>query len=316
MRKHLPQILLIFVFLLLIMLIISVVSGRSGGNASAFTGRDGYLFAEPGYVVGSYGDFGDVVTPVSVSPVEERFRIYPDISVNGISISRNAEITFVEDTIYVAAASVISALLPLAELEQLQEGSVVFRDTDFRCEMRSSDPYFQINEQYFYVPTEIREGMHGPMVPLTTLAQALRCTVRQDSFTGHIAVRHVCPIPKTFVYNENDLYWLSHIIFAESGNQSMPGRVAVGTVIMNRLHNSAFPNTIEEIIFQKGQFSPVDNGSIYLEPDAWSVIAAKLCLSGVREAGDSLYFNVSSMQSWASFHRPYVCTIGGHSFFL
>lgn len=75
-------------------------------------------------------------------------------------------------------------------------------------------------------------------------------------------------------YVEEDLYWLSRAIYSESGNQPMKGRIAVGTVILNRVADEAFPDTIQEVIFAPGQFSPVANGTIYRTPDEKSVIAA------------------------------------------
>ena len=96
----------------------------------------------------------------------------------------------------------------------------------------------------------------------------------------------------------------------------MKGRIAVGTVILNRVADPAFPDTVQEVIFAPRQFSPVDNGTIYLTPDTESVIAAKLCLDGAREAENCLYFNVTSMVSWADRARTLSCTIGDHNFYL
>lgn len=118
------------------------------------------------------------------------------------------------------------------------------------------------------------------------------------------------------VYPEEDLYWLSRAIYSESGNQPMAGRIAVGTVILNRVADPAFPDTIKDVVFAPRQFSPVANGTIYHDPDERSVVAAKLCLDGVREAEPCLYFNVTTMYSWADRSRTYYCTIGGHNFYL
>ena len=97
----------------------------------------------------------------------------------------------------------------------------------------------------------------------------------------------------------------------------MDGKLAVGTVIMNRVDSPRFPNTIYEVVCAPNQFTPVQNGAIYREPNAESVIAAKLILEGVRVGGNSLYFvNPSiSPNSWAQRNRPYVTTIGAHAFF-
>ena len=49
---------------------------------------------------------------------------------------------------------------------------------------------------------------------------------------------------------------LATIIYLESGNQEYVGQVAVGAVVMNRVKNPLFPNTIHDVIFAPGQFSP------------------------------------------------------------
>jgi len=154
------------------------------------------------------------------------------------------------------------------------------------------------------------------LLPAESLANALGCSVVKEPATGTLSIRRVGPVATANTYVEEDLYWLSRAIYSESGNQPMKGRIAVGTVILNRVADEAFPDTIQEVIFAPGQFSPVANGTIYRTPDEKSVIAAKLCLDGVREADGCLYFNVTSMYSWADQSRTYSCTIGGHNFYL
>jgi len=71
------------------------------------------------------------------------------------------------------------------------------------------------------------------------------------------------------------------------------------------------------VIFQKNQFSPAASGSIYREPNAESVIAAKLCLDGANTVGNALWFhNPRIVRScWATRNRTYVTTIGNHAFY-
>ena len=121
-------------------------------------------------------------------------------------------------------------------------------------------------------------------------------------------------------YDADVLYWLSRIINAEAGAEPFFGKIAVGSVIMNRVRSGEFPNDTIGVIFdtENGvQFSPVSNGSIYEEPDRDSVIAAKLTLEGVNVAGDALYFlNVSLAESyWIVNNCSYVMTVGSHDFY-
>ena len=47
---------------------------------------------------------------------------------------------------------------------------------------------------------------------------------------------------------------LAAIIECEAGNQSYEGKCAVGSVIINRVRNPRFANTIQEVIFAPGHF--------------------------------------------------------------
>ena len=111
-------------------------------------------------------------------------------------------------------------------------------------------------------------------------------------------------------YTEDDLYWLSRIISAESKGEGLRGQIAVGNVILNRVDSQEFPDTIQEVIFDRKdgvQFEPVNNLTVYDEPTAQSVLAARLALAGADAAADSLYFfNPAYSQGlWVRQNRSY-----------
>ena len=121
-------------------------------------------------------------------------------------------------------------------------------------------------------------------------------------------------------YSQDDLYWLSRIISAEAEGESFTGKLAVGSVVLNRVRSSEFPNTIDGVIFDRKngvQFTPVANGNIYKTPDADSVRAARLCLEGNIVRDDILFFMNSAIAEsfWISSNCRYVMTIGKHDFY-
>ena len=119
------------------------------------------------------------------------------------------------------------------------------------------------------------------------------------------------------VVKEDDLYWLSRIIHAEAKGESAEGRIAVGNVILNRMESDEFPDTLKGVIFQKNQFSPVSNGSIYHEPTEETLKLAQRVLDGERVVpADVLFFYnpaVVSRDSWV-WSREIVDSIGNHNF--
>lgn len=86
---------------------------------------------------------------------------------------------------------------------------------------------------------------------------------------------------KTFSYTDDDLYVLSHIISAEAGNCSEDMMLSVGSVVLNRVADDRFPDTISEVVFQEGQYSPTWDGAYYNEPtEAAQKVAKRLLEEG------------------------------------
>ena len=153
-------------------------------------------------------------------------------------------------------------------------------------------------------------------VPLRSVANLLGAEVEFVNWSTPIAVSTV-PALK---YTEEDLYWLSRIISAESRGESLLGQLAVGHVVLNRVASSQFPNTIKEVVFDTKdavQFEPVANGTIYDEPTAQSVLAAQMVLNGTRVIGDCMYFfsPALSQGTWIRENCTYFTTIGCHRFY-
>ncbi len=94
-----------------------------------------------------------------------------------------------------------------------------------------------------------------------------------------------------------DLELLSTIIYCEAGNQPYEGQLAVGSVVMNRVASSSFPNSISGVIYQSGQFSPVASGRFAYALGAGLGSscrqAAQAVLNGTRTV-DCLYFRVDT----------------------
>lgn len=121
-------------------------------------------------------------------------------------------------------------------------------------------------------------------------------------------------------YDKDDLYWLSRIIHAESQGEPFLGKLAVGTVILNRMDAPQFPATIYDVIFDRRngiQFTPTANGAIHQTPGEESVLAAKICLEDTRLSEDILYFLNRRIATsfWIVENCRFVMEIGGHSFY-
>lgn len=116
--------------------------------------------------------------------------------------------------------------------------------------------------------------------------------------------------------SEKDL--LGRLVHAEAKGESFDGKVAVATVVLNRVKDASFPNTVEGVVYQSGQFSPVTNGAINNVPSADSIKAVDEAIRIVNagQSDGSLYFYNPRTAINTSFleARPTVKTIGNHTF--
>lgn len=83
-----------------------------------------------------------------------------------------------------------------------------------------------------------------------------------------------------YVPTDSDLYLLGAIIQCESDGEPYEGKLAVGSVVLNRVKSSYFPNTISGVIYQSGQFSPVASGRLAYRLEAG---VNSVCLQAAQE---------------------------------
>jgi N-acetylmuramoyl-L-alanine amidase len=195
--------------------------------------------------------------------------------------------------------------------------------TNLKIEAVENSLYISANDRYFYTVGQILEIGDELYVPIYPLVKALNCYVDYNSSQNSFMVRSgdTSLVKHDWqVYNSNDVYWLARIISAEARGESLKGKMAVGNVVLNRVASAEFPNTVRSVVFDTKnavQFEPTANGTIYLEPTAQSVLAARLALSGANAVDDCLYFfsPALSQGTWIRENRSYYTTIGCHRFY-
>ena len=117
-----------------------------------------------------------------------------------------------------------------------------------------------------------------------------------------------------FTPEERDL--LARLIHAEARGEPLEGQIAVGAVVINRVKSDKFPDTITEVIYQKGQFSPIALGTMPKVPQESAVEAAERALAGEDPTGGALFFynpkTTAAPEFWKT--RPVIKQIGNHNF--
>lgn len=219
---------------------------------------------------------------------------------------------------YVALASMAQALDSSVQISW--DGSTA-KVTSSRLTLTAKvgQLYLMANGRYLYLPEGVQMVNNKVTVPLAAVVEAFDAKLTWDGATGTIRITRGSGGIQSgdSYYDQEDLFWLSRVIYAESGNQPLEGQMAVGNVVMNRVASPAYPNTVQGVLAQKNQFSTYKSGALANRtPNQSSIIAAKLVLDGgeVAETDGALYFD-SSSNSWASRNREFATVLGGHKFY-
>ena len=117
--------------------------------------------------------------------------------------------------------------------------------------------------------------------------------------------------------NSSDLQLMARAINGEARGEPYEGQVAVGAVILNRVKDSKFPNTISGVISQKGAFTAVSDGQINVAIKEGSTVlkAAQDAMNGWDPTGGAIYyFNPATATNKWIWSRPLIKTIGKHRF--
>jgi len=117
-------------------------------------------------------------------------------------------------------------------------------------------------------------------------------TTKQQQHLSETKITTKQPEKKEPNYTEEDVKLLARLIHGEARGECYEGQVAVGAVVLNRVKSKDFPNTLEGVIYQKRQFSCIDDGQFDLPiPENSSVYdAAREALEGKDPTNGCVYF--------------------------
>ena len=248
--------------------------------------------------------------------------------------SASVNVTLDGKTILEGKAAIINSVtyVPLREFSELAGAESVKWNASTRTAtvkygnitLYVSDGGYYISalDRYFYTGERVLNINGRLFVPVRSLSKVFSLNVDWNSQTRTVVLSKTGKTLKSGAsyYNADDLYWLSRIIYAEAGGESLVGQIAVGNVVLNRKADPAYPNTIYGVIFdRKGgtQFTPVAIGTIYKTPSNSAVIAAKICLEGTTVSTEALFFMNPRIatSNWISRNCKFLFTIGNHDFY-
>lgn len=117
---------------------------------------------------------------------------------------------------------------------------------------------------------------------------------------------------------KDDDYILKKLAMAEAEGEDVKGKALVMQVVLNRVRSIQFPDTVKEVVYQEGEFSPVINGRFeQAEPDQ----GCKEALEMVKEeqlgtlSMEAVYFESKGQSTWHSRNLQYLFRHGNHYFY-
>ena len=145
-----------------------------------------------------------------------------------------------------------------------------------------------------YIATEeVAETTYMPEVEETT----------QPTETAK-AVETEEPLIASMDWDKDDSYLLCKIAMAEAESEGVKGKALVMLVVLNRVWSNEFPDTIDEVIFDKGEFTPVSNGrysKVEPDDDCWHALYM-VNIEGWDKSQGALYFETPPKDGSSTWH--------------
>lgn len=193
-----------------------------------------------------------------------------------------------------------------ASMNAVSEANVVELDTVKPAVVSDTNGFAQIAKLSGNAKAELLQRNELDGKKAQELAPGTKLKVVVPSFFARVAKP----------YTEADYALLAKITMVEAGYEPYEGQLALANVILNRVKDARFPDTIRDVIYSGRQFPPAHNGLLdKTKPNASALRAAKDALNGRNNVEGAVYFynpSISQLSFFTSLDT--VATIGHHTF--
>lgn len=182
--------------------------------------------------------------------------------------------------------------------DRLEEQEKQEKKAEARLELLKKD-YQRVVEEAHYITKEEKT-----YVPIKDISRILGFNLQWDARSSSVLLytKPLEELPKRKVhrlrFSEEDVMLLAKIATVEAGGASENKLLAVCNVVLNRVENGSFPNTIQAVIYQPNQFPPAYYSSFGgMKPEPKAINAAYRALYGENNVPRVLYFNMEPFES-------------------
>ncbi len=158
------------------------------------------------------------------------------------------------------------------------------------------------------------DGIYGEKTKRAVIQYQKDNGLKADGIAGTETLTHL-GISTTVTNSDSDIYILAKCIYGEARGEVYLGKVAVGAVILNRVDDPNFPNSVTGVIYQPGAFDAVADGQINLSPDEECIRAARDAFGGWDPTNGCLYYyNPKTATNKWMLSKEVTLIVGNHSF--
>jgi N-acetylmuramoyl-L-alanine amidase len=155
------------------------------------------------------------------------------------------------------------------------------------------------------------DGVFGRHTELAVIQLQTRYGLSIDGQVGPQTWRTL----RNVTYTANEIEMLAKLVHGEARGESFEGKVAVVSVVLNRVDSSTFPDTVRGVIFEPRAFTAIDDGQYFTKPDGDSYRAVYHAIRGWDPTSGALYyFNPETATSDWIWSRPQIKKIDQHIF--
>ena len=190
-------------------------------------------------------------------------------------------------------------------VKRLDEGDKLVVDTTATTEegwvaVRHNDCTFYVSAEYVTVAIEVGTGLTNAEIEEIARQEAARAREEAErKATEEQARKEAAEIvarDNNALSEVDDLTLMAAIIYCEAGAEPYETQLAVGAVIVNRMHSSRFGGTLFQVLSRPGQFTPYRTGKLAkavaeskAKPSCYD--AARAALAGEDNTNGCLFFN-------------------------
>jgi len=247
-----------------------------------------------------------------------------EVTVDGRNVPLADPLRIADGRLFLPVAPLASLFGATVTWDADNEAATLHTSNGGTIVMRNGVLVVTYNERRYAMDTAPFLANGRTYLPFRAVAELMNASVQWDEAERRATLSSVAPaeaqaapqLTEAEPYAEEDLQLLAKLVQVEAGYEPYEGQLAIANIILNRVKDSRFPDTIRDVIYSGRQFPPAHNGLLdKSEPNASSLRAARDALDGRNNIEDAVYFYNPDVTGGPFWDRlEVVAVIGNHAY--